>query len=411
MDFQEERLMVDHLAAAALLQHVRVLAEGIGPRPAGSLDEAAARRYIWSMLQAAGITQIEEQRFSTPNTWGYALAFPTAVALIGNGLGGVGRLGKLMGGVLSLASTYALWRAMGGHRQLFVGLAPRRDTANLLVRFAPTGRVQRRIVLIAHTDSNKYRPSHAPGLKRFLLVETTAGIWAMWVNGVSQVMQALGIRAATERAQRLSFLGLAAGFGVELADELGGYVDGANDNASAVACLLGLGAHLAEHPLQHAEVWLAFTGAEEVGSLGTHALLNAYGDDLADAWFIDFEMVGAPRISYVTRHSGFSYFNAYAPDADSLALAERVAQHHPELEVTGRPMVMVEEVGSLRGRGYRGLCVVGVGEDGWLANWHQYSDTLAHIDPSGLERAARFALAMLETLDAEVKSKTWSIPV
>lgn len=397
--------MSDHLTAEALLQHVRVLAEGIGPRPAGSLDEAAARRYIWSVLQAAGITQFEEQRFSTPTTWGYALAFPTVLALIGNRLGGMGRLGKLLGGLASLTGTYALWRAMGGHRQLFTGLAPQRDTANLIVRLAPSGRVQRRIVLIAHTDSNKHRLSHAPKLKRFLLVETTAGMWAMWVNGVAQVMQALGIRGAAERAQWLSFLGLAAGFGIELVDEVGGYVDGANDNASAVACLLGLGAHLVEHPLRHAEVWLAFTGAEEVGSLGTHALLNAYGDDLADAWFIDFEMVGAPHISYVTRHSGFSYFNAYAPDADSLALAERVAQQHPELRVTGRPMVMVEEVGSLRGRGYRGLCLVGVGEDGWLANWHRYSDTLAHIDPSGLERAARFALAMIETLDAEVESR------
>jgi hypothetical protein len=326
-------------------------------------------------------------------------------ALIGNGLGGLGRLGRLLGGAVSLGGGYALWRAMGGHRQLLLGVTPKRDSANLIVRLAPSGRVQRRIVLLAHTDSNKYRLSHAPGLKRLLLVETTAGIGAMLLNGIAQVMQALGIRRVAERSQWFSFLGLVAGFGIELADEVGGFVDGANDNASAVACLLGLGAHLHEHPLHHAEVWLAFTGAEEVGSLGTHALLDAYGEDLADAWFIDLEMVGAPHISYVTRHSGFSYFNTYAPDPDSLALAERVAQQHPELEATGRPMVMVEEVGSLRGRGYRGLCVAGVGEDGWLANWHQYSDTVANIDPSGLERAARFTLALIQTLDAEARAK------
>jgi hypothetical protein len=62
-------------------------------------------------------------------------------------------------------------------------------------------------------------------------------------------------------------------------------------------------------------------------------------------------------------------------------------------------MVIVEEVGTLRGRGFRGICLVGVGPDGWLANWHLYSDTVDNIVPEGVERAAHFALAMLETLD------------
>ena len=63
-------------------------------------------------------------------------------------------------------------------------------------------------------------------------------------------------------------------------------------------------------------------------------------------------------------------------------------------------MIIVEEVGALRRRGFRGICLVGVGPDGWLANWHLYSDTIDNIVPAGVERAARFALAMLETLDA-----------
>jgi hypothetical protein len=63
-------------------------------------------------------------------------------------------------------------------------------------------------------------------------------------------------------------------------------------------------------------------------------------------------------------------------------------------------MVMLEEVGSLRGRGYRGICLAGVGPDGWLANWHQYSDIVENIVPAGVERVARFGLAMLQTLDA-----------
>jgi hypothetical protein len=65
----------------------------------------------------------------------------------------------------------------------------------------------------------------------------------------------------------------------------------------------------------------------------------------------------------------------------------------------GRELVIMEEVGTLRGRGYRGLCIAGVGADGWLANWHQPSDTVDQIVPGGVECAARFGRALLEERD------------
>jgi hypothetical protein len=82
-------------------------------------------------------------------------------------------------------------------------------------------------------------------------------------------------------------------------------------------------------------------------------------------------------------------------------LAEKTARRRPELAVSGREMVIGEEVGALCSRDYRGICLAGVGEDGWLANWHQYSDTFDNVAPEGLERAARFALAMMEELDGQ----------
>jgi hypothetical protein len=178
------------------------------------------------------------------------------------------------------------------------------------------------------------------------------------------------------------------------------YVAGANDNASAVACLLGLGTFLQAHPLERTEIWLAFTGAEEVGCVGMQAFLERYGPQLRQAWFVDFEMVGTERIAFVTKHSGLSYINSYRPDAESLQWAQHVAIANPRLHVDGQAMVIMEEVGTLRGQGYRGLCVVGVGPDGWLANWHQESDRVDQIVPAGVERAARFGLALLHARDA-----------
>jgi hypothetical protein len=131
-----------------------------------------------------------------------------------------------------------------------------------------------------------------------------------------------------------------------------------------------------------------------------HKLLDVYGDELTDAWFIDFEMVGTDEVAYVTRHSSASYLTGYAPDDESLALARETQRRYPELGVGARDMVIVEEIGTLRGRGYRGICLVGVGKDGWLENWHRYADCVDNVRPAGLERAARFALAMMEALDA-----------
>jgi|GEM_PF-5661040 len=127
--------------------------------------------------------------------------------------------------------------------------------------------------------------------------------------------------------------------------------------------------------------------------------IDSYGDRLREAWFLDFEMVGSAEIAYVTRHSGFAWITTYRPDGESLAWAAATARRCPELGVTGRPMVIGEEVGALRSRGFRGLCLVGYGPDGWLENWHQYSDRLANLNPAGLEKAARFAWEMILDLD------------
>jgi hypothetical protein len=271
-------------------------------------------------------------------------------------------------------------------------------SATLVLRIPPaSGQAKHKVVLLGHTDTNKHRLIFAPENKRLLTTFGTLGIVAAALNSGLQFLNVLGLRTGALRGG--TFLWLLSALGVALADELGGFVDGANDNASAVACLLGLAAQLSANPLKNTEVWLAFTGAEEVGCLGAHTLLDAYAHELTNAWFVDFEMVGAGDIVYITQHSSFTDFTTYAPDDESLTWALETARKNPELAVRGAPMTITEEVGTLRGRGYRGICIAGQGKDGWLVNWHQYSDNIAGINPQSLETAARFAWAMLQNLD------------
>lgn len=389
------------LSANHLMRHVRALADEIGPRPAGHPQEDQAHAYVREQLNAFGFEEIESIPFQAPDTWGYATIYPVLLALASNALGRRRRRGRILGGLLALTGAYCFWKATGCGRHPLTNLAPRRPSATLIARVPPTGEKKRTVVLLAHVDSNKHRPTFSPATKKGLLGFTTAGIGAALGNGIAQLAEGISGSESARRFRQGSTLALAGGLIALLADERGPYVDGANDNASAVACALGVAERLKAEPLEHTEVWLAFTGAEEVGCVGAHALLDAYGETLRDAWFLDFEMVGTEDIAYVTRHSGFSLLNTYRPDEDSLAWAKATARRHPELGISGRAMVMGEEVGTLRSRGYRGLCLAGFGDDGWLANWHQTTDDTAHLIPAGLEKAATFAWQMLHTLDAD----------
>jgi hypothetical protein len=387
--------MNDVLNADTLMSHVRALAEDIGPRPAGHWQTIRARRYIQRVLYELGYDAIETVPFRTPDTWGYSLANPLVLGLASNFLPA-----RLLGGAIALLSGLSLWHTTRIGRSPLAKLAPRRPSATLIVRVPPAMPPCHKLVLVAHVDSNKDRPMFMPRIKKLLLGATTFGIGALGSNGVAQLAEGLGAGEGAAKMRRFSALALGIALLTTFYDEKGEYIHGANDNASAVACVLGLAAQLRQRPLAHTEVWLAFTGAEEVGCLGLHALLDAHGDDLRDAFFLDLEMVGTEAVAYVTRHTGFSLLSAYTPDAASLAWATSTARQHLDLGVTGRAMVIGEEVGALRLRGYRGLCLAGYGPDGWLANWHQASDTAVHIVPSGLEKAARFAWGMMQALDA-----------
>lgn len=379
---------MDYLSAAHLMRHVRALAETIGPRPPGSRAEMQARQYVRHALADAGITEdIEEQSFTTPDTLGYAALIPLSLSILGNLLPF-----RKLGGLVTLFNTWAAFQLFSGRRQPYTFLTPSSPSANLIVRIPPKGKVQRKVVLIGHLDTNKHRTISSPAVKRGLVPLATSALVIAVLNGIAQLF-------GFKRLRTLTTLSMIGSLGALLLDESGDFVAGANDNASAVACLLGIGGQLQQNPLENTEVWLAFTGSEETVCLGMQELLDTYREELADAYFVDLEMVGAGDIAYVTHHSSMTYLSAYQPDPESLAWAQATAAANPDLNVTGTPMTILEEVATLRSRGFRGLCIVGVGEDGWLVNWHQYADNASNIEPQNLEKAARFTWAMLQNLD------------
>ncbi len=182
-------------------------------------------------------------------------------------------------------------------------------------------------------------------------------------------------------------------------DDLAPYTPGAHDNAAGVAVALEIGSRLAAHSLHKTEVWLAFTGAEETDHAGLYALLREHGRVLRRAAFVGLEGVGSGEIVYLTRQGVCSH---YTPDPQLLALARKVADEHPTLGVRAAWMTMEDEVGTLRRKGFRAICIAGRDPaTGTLPHWHRPDDTMDTICPQALDRAVEFVTALLEELDSK----------
>lgn len=184
-------------------------------------------------------------------------------------------------------------------------------------------------------------------------------------------------------------------------DETQPYVEGANDNASAVAVALELAAALKEDSLEHTEVNLLFTGSEETACVGIEKYLQQYAPSQDHSYWIDLEMVGTGSLCYVTRH-GLSKFSEYRPAPQMTAIAAQVARQRPEFRVKGKPMTIIEEVAPLIRRGYEAICIAGYDELGMLPNWHRTSDTLDKIEPETLARAHGYTLALVREIDQKL---------
>lgn len=377
----------ESLSGASLLKHVKVLADDIGARPAGHPQEEQARHYVRGKLQSYGIEDVETIPFDTIDTWGYGIIGSVVAGLAGNILGG-----RVIGGGLALLGLREHGATLTMQNNLLAPFFPKRQGGTVIAKIAPKGEVKHKIVLMGHVDTNKHRKSFSPTGKKLLLPSST-----LMTAGLSLNLWAL--LTGKQSLRRLSGGLLSFALWRLIADERADYIDGANDNASAVACVLGLGEYFAQNPPENTEIWLAFTGSEEVGLYGVRALLNQYEETLRDAWWIDFEMVGAGDIGFVTRHSSLNYLTAYHPHEEMVAIAQKVADEHPDWGIKGTPMTILEEVLPLRQKGMRAMCVVGIGEDGWLVNWHQHSDNSENIQPESLEKAAKFVQAMCHEID------------
>ncbi|HWG07580.1 MAG TPA: M28 family peptidase [Solirubrobacteraceae bacterium] len=293
------------LDAAALISLQREVVETLAPldRTPCSAGEREAAEWL-----AARLAEVEGVDVALEDEPSWGTFPPTATGLGLLGLAGatlVLRGRRALGGLVALATLAGIVdEAHNGPRVLRRLVRRRRSTVNLIActgdRAAPCT-----LVVLAHHDAPQTGMLYDQTLQRRLF-ERAPGVLErfktplpQWWFGLSGPLWSL--LAALSGRRGLARGGLAVGVvGTLLIADIwrSETVQGANDNLSGVAGLVGLAELLRRQPVPGLRVLLVSCGAEETLQDGIRAFLARHGDELdpAHTAFVNLDTVGSPHL-------------------------------------------------------------------------------------------------------------------
>lgn len=363
--------MVEHESRALL---ARIAA---GPRPAGSVAEAEARRFCAECLKQAGFA-VEERPFTYsafPGTWGAPLAGMALVAIAIVTLAEIASR-KTTVGVAMASATAALmlvgaagwWTGRFGTR-----LVPfmRRSGVNLEARRGVPA-----VWLVAHLDSKSQPVS--------LLVRAAAVVGAIvgWVGAI--IAWGGSLVAPIPRWPLIALLMLAGVSGLPLLISwVGTRSEGALDNASGVATIL-TAARLVDLAFP---MGVVVTSAEEFGLAGARAWVR--GKTPARAINCD----GVDDRGTLTITTSGTGRDLWKSDRVR-AVVGSVVRFRRSL-----PGVLLDST-AFSDCGWT-VCTVSRGTLASLARVHTVSDTLAELSGTGVDEVSRMVASLAGAIIAE----------
>ncbi len=232
-------------------EHLAAIADGIGPRPATTDAEARAADYIEGVFRSRDL-EVERQEFECPRTdsWAFAIYHVLTIAAAV-----VSRWFPWPALAVALVVPVLMWLDFDTKSGLSK-LLPKGPSQNIIGRHIPKarrGERLHRVIVVAHYDSAKPSMTSSPGLVRNYggIVRATMVVTAL----VPVLILVRALPWTSDLMPTSSYATLVAAalllfpLVVALQRELGGHaVEGANDNASGVATLLGVMEALAPLP-------------------------------------------------------------------------------------------------------------------------------------------------------------------
>ena len=301
--------------------------------------------------------------------------------------------------VLLVVAASAYGDLTGGF-QLTRRLTPRRASQNVVS--PEDGGRPGTLVLVAHYDAGR---AGAVFAWRFADRALEGFFWSIVVVLACCALRLVGLDALPVTVvQFAATVALIVSVPVLADIALSAVVPGANDNASGVATVLRL-AERYGGDLDHFDLWVLLTGAEEGMELGVRAWLRAHRRRLAQGStaFVCVDEVGAGTVRYARKEG---YFLPSEHNQSLVELCEQIADEdrHDDARYGARPYVArrATDAFAARAAGFPAVSVSCLGTRDVAPHHHRESDTAENVDPDALERAFGFCSELIELIDERI---------
>lgn len=401
--------MMDDEAFSRYERRVRELV-AFGHRGSATEQERQAAKYLATELRRLGLAPAEE-RFDGSRSFGVRLLVHVGVAAAGAALlGRRPRAGAALG-ALALGSLIWEQRTRGS---LLSRPFTRAGSCNVVARLpARSGPPQGRVIVCGHYDTQRtgllwstgmmerLAPllCRNPPLLRSALFPVSTAMAAQCLEGV--FLGPAGGGAAL--ARRAGLIGLVYAVAAALLADwaVGEHVPGAGDNASGAAAVLSLAEQWLADPVPGVELVLLFTGSEETGLLGAAAWAERHREELRamPALFLNLDSLGMGPPRFIGCEVPAAGLPIAYP-APLLELCRAVARELGLVNAGPHPTFGPTDGLAFLARGLAGVTVIGSGDQGQLAHYHQMTDTPEQLDFRAAWQGAQFAGRLLPRLAA-----------
>lgn len=399
------------------LEHARTISSRFPGRGSATPSEAQTAEYVHTRLSRLGITDVRIQPFQGLRSIWLFLSLAFGIALVGHAAfwllrSPAGVVPALAVSVLAFAlSVFLMWRKFTFQDYPLRNSLPHGESQNVVAEIPP-GEIPndrhlppQQVVLIAHLDSHRAVWWFATDflVKLYAFVSPIA-VFGLILSPLAYLLSVLtNLDSLVWINLPLVGLHFLAWFTGVTAD-LGPYSPGANDNASAIGLVLSLAERLQKQPLTSTKVWLAFTGCEETGCDGILKLLDEYGDELKDALFVDFEMVGiGTHLAYIQREGVIH--KTHIP-VQVERILQKLGKECGIKPIDAGNFGAFTEMGTVWEHGYKGACLILQPDDSpSMPEWHRLTDLPDRLQPEALEMAHNFTWTLLTEIDTDLEDQ------
>jgi hypothetical protein len=391
------------------LKHVIESLCSFGHRGSATKEERQGADMITRFMEEIGLTEIDRQQFRHQQAFAWRYLTHWGAMLLSVIISFFAPWIAFCIGVITLISFYG---EMSTRFDVLIHLAPAAISRNVIGKILHP-RAKKKIILVAHHDTQKPSLFFIPPVKRLLgvrkthtgYVEKSGNPFTVPFIAMLLLTGVFFVRAYGGSGISLNILEIAGAFvmvaAVGLMIQWGGnkrFVPGAVDNAAGVAVILDLAEKITHNPLKNSELWVVATGCEESGLGGMRHFLRKYGKtfDRDNTFFINIDGVGFGKTRYLVGEQSLVYI-PYDPELIGIAA---ILSHREEFKDI-RPLLigLISDAVAAAARGFRAITITSFSTEKIARMYHQMEDNPENVDYPMVQQADEFAFEMIKMLD------------